>query len=98
VTFVRTLVDSARMQTRGFKRAHDLKVWTFLKWLQEFDVPVINFGKSHIAGAAKGNNRMGGWDMKDDGVANFIQQGISDNHLNTPHWDYGTNTYGELDE
>ena len=86
------------MQTRGFKRAHDLKVWTFLKWLQEFDVPVINFGKSHIAGAAKGNNRMGGWDMKDDGVANFIQQGISDNHLNTPHWDYGTNTYGELDE
>jgi len=100
VLLVHDAYDQQHMQSLGYKIEHDRRVWAHLaarKGLypgMRLDAPVLNFGKTHIAGAAPGNNRMGGWDKTDDGRPDFIQQGVGDNHIGAQQWDFGTNAYG----
>lgn len=100
VTLVADAYDQAHMQSLGYKVEHDRRVWAHLAARKgiypgmPLDLPVLNFGKTHIAGAAPNANRMGGWDKTDDGRPDFIQQGVGDNHVGARQWDYGTNTYG----
>lgn len=100
VTLVADAYDQNHMQSLGYKREHDRRAWAHLGARKGIypgmilTAPVLNFGKTHIAGAAPGANRMGGWDKTDNGKPDFIQQGVGDNHVGARQWDYGTNTYG----
>lgn len=107
VTLVADAYDQRHMSSLGYKREHDRRVWTHLAKraispdrIDSLRVPIVNFGKTHVA---RGDDLpedddcwLAGWDKTDDGRADFIQAGTREVHPGQARSlrDYGTNCVG----